>query len=83
MTDVLFTPIRLNELETIIQNSVERAFKAHEFKQVEPTENPDQLLTKRQDKNCNYKIQLKTIFYYLLKLIVNTLIVKFFEQLIF
>lgn len=29
MTDVLFTPIRLNELETLIQNSVERALKAN------------------------------------------------------
>jgi hypothetical protein len=75
MTDVLFTPIRLNELEALIQNSVERAMKAHEFKQVETTEQPDQLLTKRQDKNFNCKILLKTIFYYLLKLIVNTLIV--------
>lgn len=30
MTDVLFTPIRLNELETLIQSSVERAFKAQQ-----------------------------------------------------
>lgn len=38
MKDILFTPIRLNELETLIQNSVERAMKAQDFKQVEPTE---------------------------------------------
>lgn len=29
MKDVLLTPIRLNELEVLIQNSVEKAFKYH------------------------------------------------------
>ena len=30
MTDILFSPIRLNELETLIQNSVARALKAQQ-----------------------------------------------------
>jgi excisionase family DNA binding protein len=51
MTDVLLSPIRLNELETLIQNSVERAMKAHESKQAEPNESPDQLLTIQQAAN--------------------------------
>jgi len=33
MKDVLLTPIRLNELETLIQNSVERAMTAKHLKQ--------------------------------------------------
>ena len=42
VNDVLFSPIRLNEFEILIQNSVERAMKAHETKQVEPA---NELLT--------------------------------------
>ncbi len=34
MNDVLLTPIRLNELELLIQNSVERAMKACDPKQI-------------------------------------------------
>lgn len=30
MQDILFTPIRLNELETLIQNSVAKAFNEHQ-----------------------------------------------------
>lgn len=36
MNDILFTPIRLNELETLIQNSVERALKTIEGNKPEP-----------------------------------------------
>ncbi|MFN3761268.1 MAG: helix-turn-helix domain-containing protein [Algoriphagus aquaeductus] len=35
MNDVLLTPIRLNELEQLIENSVERAMKAFGSKQAE------------------------------------------------
>ena len=48
MNDVLLTPIRLNEFETLIQNSVERAIKALNSQQPEPTALPDQLLTIQQ-----------------------------------
>jgi len=42
MTDILFTPIRLNELEVLIQNSVERGMKNNQLKQVEPSGQTDQ-----------------------------------------
>ena len=45
MNDVLLTPIRLNELEILIQNSVERAMKAHQSQKVDTTTPPEQLLT--------------------------------------
>ena len=45
MNDILLTPIRLNELETLIQNSVERAIKANKPQQVEPKEETEQLIT--------------------------------------
>lgn len=45
MNDVLLSPIRLNELEILIQNSVERALKAHQPQQVVPAEKTEQLLT--------------------------------------
>lgn len=45
MTDVLFTPIRLNELEALIQKSVERAIKTHQPQQIEQTDHSDKLLT--------------------------------------
>lgn len=37
MNDVLLTPIRLNELEQLIENSVERAMKSFGSKQTEPS----------------------------------------------
>jgi predicted DNA-binding transcriptional regulator AlpA len=45
MTDVLLTPIRLNELEVLIENSVTRAIKSHNFNLTDlenqpQTENP-------------------------------------------
>jgi len=43
MTDILFTPLRLNELEQLIQNSVEKALQAHIFP--DTTKQPDKLLT--------------------------------------
>jgi excisionase family DNA binding protein len=43
MNDILFTPIRLNELETLIQHSVERAMRT--VHQTEPIDKDDQLLT--------------------------------------
>jgi excisionase family DNA binding protein len=48
MTDILFSPIRLNELETLIQNSVERALKARSSNQVETSNQQEQLLTIQQ-----------------------------------
>jgi len=39
MTDILFTPLRLNELETLIQNSVTKALNEH---QLSGNSNPDQ-----------------------------------------
>jgi len=42
MNDILFTPIRLNQLELLIQNSVEKALKAIAPQTIE---NPDKLLT--------------------------------------
>jgi excisionase family DNA binding protein len=47
MNDILFTPIRLNELETLIEHSVERALKAQTPKpDAEPEQN--ELLTIQQ-----------------------------------
>lgn len=43
MNDILFTPIRLSELETLIQHSVERAMRT--VHRADPTEKDDQLLT--------------------------------------
>lgn len=48
MNDVLLSPIRLNELETLIQNSVERALKAINPKPGEPSNQTEQLFTIRQ-----------------------------------
>ena len=45
MNDVLLTPIRLNELELLIQNSVERAMNAHSAKQIEQSDQLDEFLT--------------------------------------
>jgi excisionase family DNA binding protein len=42
MHDVLLTPIRLNELETIIQHSVEKAIRA--FTGSQPSTDPDRLM---------------------------------------
>jgi excisionase family DNA binding protein len=42
MHDVLLTPIRLNELETLIQHSVEKALKA--FSGTQPATDPDRLM---------------------------------------
>ncbi|MBP7679068.1 MAG: helix-turn-helix domain-containing protein [Bacteroidales bacterium] len=47
MNDVLFTPLRLNELEALIQNSVEKAFKNHSPSSKDQYET-DQLLTIQQ-----------------------------------
>ena len=44
MNDLLFTPIRLSELELLIQNSVEKALKLHPVSQY-PSTQPEQLLT--------------------------------------
>ena len=41
MTDILFTPIRLNELEALITNSVEKALKHHPSFKNESTTAPD------------------------------------------
>jgi len=48
MNDVLLSPVRLNELEALIQNSVERAISAHENKHVDPSEQLEQLFTIQQ-----------------------------------
>ena len=45
MNDILLTPIRLNELELLIQNSVEKAFKRQLNENADPTESPDQHYT--------------------------------------
>lgn len=47
MNDILFTPIRLNELELLIQNSVEKAIKAQSTKQQANSQlqKPEQFLT--------------------------------------
>jgi hypothetical protein len=45
MNDILLTPIRLNELETLIQNSVERAIKANRPQHVESKNETEQLIT--------------------------------------
>ena len=45
MRDLLLSPIRLNELETLIQNSVERAMKAHKPSQNELGTQTEQLFT--------------------------------------
>lgn len=47
MNDVLFTPIRLNELEALIQNSVERALRRLP-KETSSQPEPEQLLTIQQ-----------------------------------
>ncbi len=44
MNDVLFTPIRLSELETLIQNSVEKAMRLHP-QQMPTNDLPEKLLS--------------------------------------
>jgi len=48
MQAVTITQITASEFELLIQNSVERAMKAHEFKKIESIDHPDQLLTIQQ-----------------------------------
>ena len=48
MNDVLLSPIRLNELETLIQNSVERAISALKYKITDTTEQAEQNFTVSQ-----------------------------------
>ena len=48
MNDILLSPIRLNELEILIQNSVERALNAQQDKQANRSEHPEQLFTIQQ-----------------------------------
>jgi excisionase family DNA binding protein len=45
ISDVLLSPLRLHELETLIEHSVERVLKAHYTKPDEPTEKQDDFLT--------------------------------------
>lgn len=48
MTDILFTPIRLNELETLIQHSVERGIKAYFEANKEEKKEEEKFLTVQQ-----------------------------------
>jgi len=45
MTDILFSPIRLNELETLIQNSVRKALDESQSKKRDNQPDADELLT--------------------------------------
>lgn len=47
MNDIILTPIRLCELEILIQNSVERALSENNKKQT-TTQSPDEFLTIQQ-----------------------------------
>lgn len=44
MTDILFSPIKLNELEILIENSVSRVFKNYDLAQ-KFNEQPDRLIS--------------------------------------
>lgn len=48
MNDILFTPIRLNELELLIQNSVAKALSNNQNALTNYANNGDQLLTIKQ-----------------------------------
>lgn len=61
MNDVLLSPIRLSELETIIQNSVERALKAYQPKQVEKNGDSERLLTVKEAA-CFLNLSVHTIY---------------------
>ena len=61
MTDVLLTPIRLNELESLIHNSVQRAFSEQTtLLRAEQKINPYERLT-RKDISKEYRVCYGTI----------------------
>jgi hypothetical protein len=63
MTDILFTPIRLNELEALIHNSVLKALNEIQFNQCNNQNEPDQLLTIKQAGEL-LKLSVATLYGY-------------------